>query len=78
MKAAARLKGRVTKLVLLEPNPVSLLAQAGRTEAFADAMAMCDCIKKFGTLGEWQVAAANVRGLLGRRWILGGHAARAA
>ena len=57
MKAAARLGSRVTRLALLEPNPVSLLAQAGRTEAFADAMTMRDCIKKFGALGEWQVAA---------------------
>ena len=29
MKVAARLQGRVTKLVLLEPNPVYLLAQSG-------------------------------------------------
>ena len=57
MKAAARLGGRVAKLVLLEPNPIYLLAQAGETEAFADAMAMRDCIKKFGALGQWQVAA---------------------
>jgi pimeloyl-ACP methyl ester carboxylesterase len=57
MKTAARLGGRVTKLVLFEPNPVSLLAQAGRTEAFAQAMALRDCIKKFGARGEWQIAA---------------------
>ena len=57
MKAAARLAGRVTKLVLLETNPVYLLAQAGRTDAFAEAMEMRNCIKKFGALGEWEKAA---------------------
>lgn len=57
MKAAALLQGRVSKLVLLEPNPVYLLAQAGQTAAFAEAMVMRDCIKKFGALGQWQIAA---------------------
>jgi pimeloyl-ACP methyl ester carboxylesterase len=57
IKTAARLNGRVGKLILLEPNPVHLLAQAGETEPYADAMAMRDCIKTFGALGEWQTAA---------------------
>jgi len=57
MKAAARLSGRVAKLVLLEPNPVHLLAQSGRTAAYAEAMDMRNCIKKFGALGEWMAAA---------------------
>jgi pimeloyl-ACP methyl ester carboxylesterase len=34
MKVAARLTGRVAKLVLLETNPFYLLAQAGRMDAF--------------------------------------------
>ena len=38
MKAAARLSGRVAKLVLLETNPVYLLAQSGRSDAFAEIM----------------------------------------
>jgi pimeloyl-ACP methyl ester carboxylesterase len=57
MKAAARLAGRVTRLVLLETNPVYLLAQSGRTAAFAEAMAMRDCVKTFGALGQWEKAA---------------------
>ena len=57
MKAAARLTGRVTKLALLETNPFYLLAQAGRTEAFAEAMYLRNCIKKYGALGEWATAA---------------------
>ena len=57
MKVAARLQGRVTKLVLLEPNPVYLLAQSGYTDGFAEAMALRDCVKKFGALGQWHIAA---------------------
>jgi pimeloyl-ACP methyl ester carboxylesterase len=57
MKAAARLRGRVAKLALLEANPVYLLQRAGRTEAFAEAASLRDCIKEFGARGEWAVAA---------------------
>jgi pimeloyl-ACP methyl ester carboxylesterase len=57
MKAAAQLAGRVTKLVLLETNPFYLLAQSGRLDAFAEAMDLRNCIKKFGALGEWETAA---------------------
>jgi pimeloyl-ACP methyl ester carboxylesterase len=57
MKAAARLAGRVSKLILLETNPFYLLGQCGRVDAFAEAMEMRNCIKKFGALGEWAIAA---------------------
>ena len=57
MKAAARLAGRITKLVLLETNPFYLLAQSGRIDAFAEAMGLRNCVKKFGALGEWATAA---------------------
>ena len=57
MKAAARLKERVTKLVLCEPNPFSLLAQSGRSDAFAEAIELRDFIKKYGALDQWQIAA---------------------
>lgn len=57
MKAAARLRGHVTKLVLLETNPFYLLSQAGRVEAFGEAMELRNCIKKAGALGEWATAA---------------------
>jgi pimeloyl-ACP methyl ester carboxylesterase len=57
MKVAAQLGGRVTKLVLLETNPFYLLAQNGRFDAFAEAMALRDCVKKFGALGQWSAAA---------------------
>lgn len=59
MKVAARLAGRITKLVLLEPNPCYLLAQAGRGDAFEEAMTMRNCIKTYGALGEWATAAEN-------------------
>ncbi|HMK69461.1 MAG TPA: alpha/beta hydrolase [Xanthobacteraceae bacterium] len=57
MKAAARLRGRVAKLVLLETNPFYLLAQNGRVAAFAEAMDMRNCVKRFGALGQWAIAA---------------------
>lgn len=57
MKAAARLKDRVSKLVLLEPNPFFLLAQCAETDALAEAMEMRNCIKKFGATGEWEKAS---------------------
>src|SRR5262249_12208347 len=57
MKAAARLGSRVGKLVLLETNPFNLLAQHGRTEAFAEAQALRDCVKTCGARGQWAIAA---------------------
>jgi pimeloyl-ACP methyl ester carboxylesterase len=57
MKVAARLSGRVAKLVLLETNPFYLLAQCGRIDAFAEAMELRNCVKKFGALGQWATAA---------------------
>jgi pimeloyl-ACP methyl ester carboxylesterase len=57
MKLAARLPGRVTRLVLLETNPFYLLKQSGRTAAFAEAVEMRDCVKTFGASGEWATAA---------------------
>jgi pimeloyl-ACP methyl ester carboxylesterase len=57
MKVAARLSGKVTKLVLLETNPFYLLEQSGRDDAFTEAMDLRNSIKKFGALGEWARAA---------------------
>ena len=57
MKLAARLSGRVASLVLLETNPFYLLRQSGRAEAFAEAMELRDCVKKFGAVGDWVTAA---------------------
>ena len=57
MKLAARLSGRVAKLVLLETNPFYLLKQSGRADAFAEAMELRDCVKKFGAVGDWVPAA---------------------
>jgi pimeloyl-ACP methyl ester carboxylesterase len=57
MKAAARLAGRMRKLVLIETNPFDLLAQHGRAEALAEAKALRDCVKTCGARGEWTIAA---------------------
>jgi len=57
MKVAARQSGRVAKLVLLEPIPFQLLAQAGCTDAFSEARNLCNIVKKYGAVGEWSMAA---------------------
>jgi pimeloyl-ACP methyl ester carboxylesterase len=57
MQLAARLGGRVEKLILLEMNPFDLLRQAGRAEAYAEAAALRDCVKHYGSRGEWETAA---------------------
>ena len=57
MKLAARLGARVSKLVLLETNPFYLLAQAGRIDAFAEAMDLRNCVKTYGARNEWPTAA---------------------
>ena len=57
MKVAARLSGRVSKLVLLETGPFHLLRQSGRIDAFNEAMELRDCIKTCGAAGEWTTAA---------------------
>jgi pimeloyl-ACP methyl ester carboxylesterase len=57
MKVAARLSGRIAKLVLLEPIPFQLLAQAGCKDAFAEAMNLCNIVRKYGAVGEWSMAA---------------------
>jgi pimeloyl-ACP methyl ester carboxylesterase len=57
MKAAARLSGRIAKLVLLETNPFYLLAQFGRVDAFAEAVELRNCVKMFGARSEWTTAA---------------------
>lgn len=57
LKAAWLLGEAVRKLVLLEPNPFYLLAQAGRSEAFLEASALRDHVKCFGALGDWSTVA---------------------
>jgi pimeloyl-ACP methyl ester carboxylesterase len=58
MEAATRLGPRVSRLVLLEPNPFTFLRDAGRADSFADATRLRDIIKTHGVRGEWDVAAA--------------------
>ena len=57
MCAAAKLGKRVSKLVLLEPNPFSVLRDHGRTQAFAEAERLRDAIKTLGARDEWAIAA---------------------
>jgi pimeloyl-ACP methyl ester carboxylesterase len=59
MQATLELGDRVRALVLLEPNPFALLARAGRTEAFAEACALRDHVRRHGRTGEWDVVAGR-------------------
>ena len=40
-------------MVLLEPNPFYLLNQHGRIGAYNECLELRNCIKKFGSKGEW-------------------------
>ncbi|GAA4925030.1 pimeloyl-ACP methyl ester carboxylesterase [Actinomycetospora succinea] len=57
MRAAVELGERVSALVLLEPNPVALLARHGRADAFAEACSLRDHIQGHGAAGTWDAAA---------------------
>jgi len=54
LKAATLLGRRVGSLVLIEPNPLYLLAQGGREEEHAEVCALRDHVKRFGALGDWE------------------------
>jgi pimeloyl-ACP methyl ester carboxylesterase len=57
MKAAQLHRGRVRRLVLIEPNPFYLLAQHGRLDAFAESRRLCGIVKDNGRRGTWETAA---------------------
>jgi pimeloyl-ACP methyl ester carboxylesterase len=57
LKAAMLLGARVGSMVLIEPNPLYLLAQGGRDEELAEVRALRDHVKRFGALGEWEAVA---------------------
>lgn len=59
MKAALANPQRVTRLVLLEPNPFRLLDLAGRSDAFAEARALGNFVKRHGATGDWETVAAH-------------------
>jgi pimeloyl-ACP methyl ester carboxylesterase len=57
LKAALRLGDRVAGLALLEPNPFYLLFQNERREAYEEASALRDHVKKYGAIGDWNKVA---------------------
>lgn len=57
MRAAVNIGKRVSRLVLLEPNPFHLLLDHGRTEAYAEVAALRDIVKTHGARGERAIAA---------------------
>jgi pimeloyl-ACP methyl ester carboxylesterase len=57
LKAAMLLGTRVGSLILIEPNPFSLLSQAGQTQALGEVRSLRDHVKCFGALGDWPKVA---------------------
>ncbi len=53
IKLAAILRDKILRMVLLEPNPFYLLNQHGRVGAYNECLELRNCIKKFGSKGEW-------------------------
>lgn len=54
--AAAELNGRLPGLILLEPNPFSLLRES-RADEYDEAAALRDTVKSAGEAGGWSTAA---------------------
>jgi len=53
LKVAAILGHQVERMVLLEPNPFYLLKQHDRIEAYEECLELRNCIKRFGSKGDW-------------------------
>lgn len=56
-KAAAMLGKQASHLFLFEPTLFHLLAQNGRREAYAEAAALRDFVKRHGKSGHWETVA---------------------
>jgi pimeloyl-ACP methyl ester carboxylesterase len=59
LKVALLLGPSLGTLVLLEPNPFYLLKQHGRADAYDEARALRDHVKRFGKRGDWFSVAAR-------------------
>ena len=59
MKAALNLNERVKRLILVEPNPIYLLNDHGRMEAYRDIKVLGEFVERFGNKGEWIKVAAH-------------------
>jgi pimeloyl-ACP methyl ester carboxylesterase len=59
LKAASLLGPGLGTLLLFEPNPFYLLKQHGRAEAYEEARALRDHVKRFGSRGDWRSVAAR-------------------
>ena len=57
LKTRAMLGSRVESLILLEPNPINLLEQAGRTEAFLELRSFGDYVQQTAARGDWRAVA---------------------
>jgi pimeloyl-ACP methyl ester carboxylesterase len=59
MRSALMFRDRISRLVLLEPNPFALLAVHGHDAAYAEAHALRDLVKRNGARGAWDEVAAH-------------------
>ena len=57
MKAAEIFGDKISRLVLIEPNPFYILKQHDRYKAFQEAVNLRDIIKSNGENGTWETAA---------------------
>ena len=57
LKSAHILGKKVFGLFLLDPNPFYVLAQNERWEAYEEAKALRDHVKKYGKVGNWEKVA---------------------
>ena len=58
MMAAKLFHDRIDKLILIEPNPFSLLRALGHDANYNEVMALYDCIKLNRANGDWEIAGA--------------------
>ncbi|PVE21834.1 hypothetical protein DC522_24275 [Microvirga sp. KLBC 81] len=58
MSAALRRPDKVSRLILLEPIPFCVLADAGRVDAYAEIARLRGFVKRCGGSGDWEKGAA--------------------
>jgi pimeloyl-ACP methyl ester carboxylesterase len=72
LKSAAILGNKVDRLVLWEPSLFYVLAQYGRSDAYAEAYALRNYVKQYGSVGAWEVVAERFANYWGGEsaWIM--------
>lgn len=58
MYTALRHPDKISRLILLEPNPFPLLDETGRVDAYAEVVRLRNIVKQCGESGDWEWGAA--------------------